>query len=220
MLINKEQINAGGHMKFSEKLKALRKRKGLTQDELSKELNMSRSAVGMYETGEREPDFETLEVIADYFNVDMNELMGWVNNEASFFGGNSNAVRINVYGSIPAGMPIEAVDDVIDWEEISKEMTIGGKEYIGFKVKGDSMAPKYLDADIVIVQLLPDCESGQDCVVYVNGFEATLKKVVKQQYGIMLQPLNSEYDAKFYDYGDVDNPVIILGVVVEIRRKV
>lgn len=61
---------------FSDMLKYLRKREGLTQQELAKKLDISKSTVSMYENGNREPDFETLETIADFFNVDMNFLMG------------------------------------------------------------------------------------------------------------------------------------------------
>ncbi len=61
---------------FSEMLKYLRKREGLTQQELSQKLKISKSTISMYENGNREPDFETLEMIADFFNVDMNFLMG------------------------------------------------------------------------------------------------------------------------------------------------
>lgn len=62
---------------FAKRLKKLRLNKSLTQDELAPELGISRSTLGMYETGKREPDFETLETIADFFNVDMNYLIGY-----------------------------------------------------------------------------------------------------------------------------------------------
>lgn len=62
--------------KFQNVLKGLRTSYGLTQNELSKSLKMSRSTIGMYEKGAREPDFETLELIADYFNVDTDYLLG------------------------------------------------------------------------------------------------------------------------------------------------
>jgi transcriptional regulator with XRE-family HTH domain len=61
---------------FKSRFKELRLKEGLTQEELAKRLKISRSSVGMYETGEREPDFETLEVIADFYNIDMNYLLG------------------------------------------------------------------------------------------------------------------------------------------------
>ena len=64
-------------MTFGETLKALRKARGLTQEEFAKQSGISRSAIGMYESGKREPkNFEMLETIADFFNVDMNTLLG------------------------------------------------------------------------------------------------------------------------------------------------
>ena len=61
---------------FANVFKRLRLSRGLTQDELASKLNISRSRVGMYETGAREPDFDTLEMIADFFNVDIDFLLG------------------------------------------------------------------------------------------------------------------------------------------------
>lgn len=61
---------------FANVFKKLRVSAGYTQEELSKKLGISRSRIGMYETGSREPDFETLETIADFFNVDIDYLMG------------------------------------------------------------------------------------------------------------------------------------------------
>lgn len=130
------------------------------------------------------------------------------------------SVRIPVLGSIPAGIPLEAVEDVVDWEDIPIEWTKGGKEFFSLKVKGDSMYPKFIEGDTIILRKQDDCENGDICAVYVNGYDATLKKVVKKQDCIVLQPLNSAYDPKVYDYNDELNPIQIAGVVVEIRRKV
>ena len=82
------------------------------------------------------------------------------------------------------------------------------------------MFPKYLDGDIIVVREESDCESGQDCIVYVDGYDATLKKVIKKADHIILQPLNPEYEPIMYKYNDEEHPVNIAGVVVEIRRKV
>lgn len=66
---------------FGDRLKTLRSRKELSQMELSKQIGISKSSINMYERGEREPKFETLEVIADYFNVDLDYLLGKTNIE-------------------------------------------------------------------------------------------------------------------------------------------
>lgn len=134
--------------------------------------------------------------------------------------GRRTALRIPVLGSVPAGIPLEAIEDIVDWEEIPLEWTRGGKEFFSLRVKGDSMHPLFLEGDTIILRKEDNCESGDICVVYVNGNDATLKKVVKRQGCIVLQPLNPAYDPKVYDYNDELNPVRIAGVVVEIRRKV
>lgn len=62
--------------KFGTRLNQLRKSASLSQEEFAKKIGVSRSTIGMYEQGKREPDFETLEKIADYFNVDTDYLLG------------------------------------------------------------------------------------------------------------------------------------------------
>ena len=129
------------------------------------------------------------------------------------------AIRIPVLGRVPAGIPLEAIEDIIDFEEIPADMVRGDSEYFGLRVSGDSMYPKYLEGDIIIVRRQDTCENGQDCVVYVNGYDATLKTVyLLDNGGIRLQPVNPQYAPKSYFVGD--EPVSIAGVVVELRRKI
>lgn len=130
--------------------------------------------------------------------------------------------RIPVLGSIPAGIPVELIQDIIDYEDISEEMLKGGKEYFALKVKGSSMWPKYLDGDTIIVLKQNDCESGQDAIVMVNGNDGTFKRVIKKDNGIILEPINQqEYNSVSYSNEDIEKlPIKILGVVKEIRRKI
>ena len=194
-------------------IKKLRETYKLTQADLGKIAGVSDKAVWTWENGTAEPRMGAIQKIADYFGIP----------KATLIDGSETVThpnRIPVLGSVPAGIPIEAIEDIIDWEDIPIEWTSSGYEYFGLKVKGDSMYPKYLEDDTIIVRRQDDCESGQDCIVYVNGFDATLKKIVKKPDCIILQPLNPVYDPKLYDYNDEENPVIIAGVVVEIRRSV
>ena len=121
--------------------------------------------------------------------------------------------KINVLGSIPAGTPIEAIEDVIDTIDIP---TSWRGDYIALKVQGDSMYPEYLDGDIIIIQVQPDCDSGDDCACYVNGYDATFKRVYKNNGSITLQPLNPKYPPKTYTH---PGEVSILGKVIELRRS-
>lgn len=82
------------------------------------------------------------------------------------------------------------------------------------------MFPEYLDGDIIILQKIEDCENGQDCVVMVNGSDGTFKRVFKNENGIVLQPLNNEFQPMIYSNEQIEKlPIRIIGRVVELRRK-
>lgn len=203
-------------MSIAENIKKLREQFDLTQDELGEIAGVSGGAVSTWERGTAEPRMGAIQKMADHFNISKSDIVDDIANQQS----ESSSVRINVLGSVPAGIPLEAVEDIVDWEEIPKEWTKGGKEYFGLRVQGKSMYPKYMEEDTIILRKANDCESGDECVVYVNGYDATLKKVIKKADHIILQPLNSDYEPLMFDYNDEEHPIKIAGVVVEIRRKV
>lgn len=160
----------------------------------------------------------------DNINLDLNlcEKENLSNKSYNKFDIYQKNLKIPVLGSIPAGIPIELIEDIIDYEDISEEMLKGGKEYFALKVKGTSMWPKYLDGDTIIVLKQNDCESGQDCIIMVNGDDGTFKRVIKKETGITLEPINQqEYNSVSYSNEDIEKlPIKILGVVKEIRRKI
>ena len=132
-----------------------------------------------------------------------------------------DAIRIPVLGNIPAGIPLSAVEDIEGWEELSPDMLRRGKEYFALAIKGDSMMPEYRDGDVLILRKQDSCETGDDCAVMVNGDDTTFKRVRRSEKGIALQPLNPAYDPMFFSNEEIMSlPVRIIGVVVEIRRKI
>ena len=203
---------------FSTVFKNLRKDNSLTQAEIAKKLGVAPSTVGMYERGQREPDFETLEKIAGYFSVNMNTLLG-KDNVFDKTGGYISGVKIPVLGKVAAGIPITAVENILDYEEISTEMAASG-DYVALKIQGSSMEPRMYEGDIVIVRVQSSVEHGEVAVVMVDGSEATVKKVQFLSNGILLQPFNSSYEPIFYSKEEVEKlPVRIFGKVVECRQK-
>lgn len=83
------------------------------------------------------------------------------------------------------------------------------------------MLPEYRAGDVLILRKQEDCETGDDCAVMVNGSDATFKRIRRNEKGITLQPLNPAYDPTFYTNHEViDLPVRIIGIVVEVRRKI
>ena len=199
------------------RIKQLRADKGIKQAELAKAISVSPAALSGYETGKYEADIETYQKIAEFFNVTMDYLLG--NDTAKA----SDAVRIPVLGSVPAGIPIEAIEDILDWEEIPAAMTSGDREYFALEVKGDSMWPEILPGDVVIVERKPCCNNGDICVVYVNGSDATLKtvKLDEEARTMTIVPKNPNYAPRTFNEKEIrELPVSIAGVVVELRRKI
>ena len=203
-------------MSTYERVAKLCKRNKLAITALEKELGFGRGTIGKWKKG-AEPNLASLQKVADYFNVSVDYLTTYEIKPNVEFINLNDVARLPIYGRIPAGIPKEAIQEVEGFIEVPAYMSEG---YIVLKVIGDSMYPKYLDGDVVIIKEQPDCENGQDCAVRINDNDVTLKKVVKMEDGIMLQPLNPEYPPQFFSYSDELCPVYILGVVVEIRRKV
>ena len=203
-------------MSTYERVAKLCKRNKLAITALEKELGFGRGTIGKWKKG-AEPNLASLQKVADYFNVSVDYLTTYEIKPNVEFIKLKDVARLPIYGRIPAGIPKEAIQEVEGFIEVPAYMSEG---YIVLKVIGDSMYPKYLDGDVVIIKEQPDCENGQDCAVRINDNDVTLKKVIKMEDGLMLQPLNPEYPPQFFSYSDELCPVYILGVVVEIRRKV
>lgn len=199
------------------RLKEARKAKGMTQIEVSRIIGISQTGYSDWETGKNRVDAVSLNRLAELYGVSVDYLLG--SSEVP----TNNVLRIPVLGSVPAGVPLEAIEDIIDWEELPQSMASGGREYFALEVKGDSMWPDYLPGDVVIVRKQPTCDSGEDCVVYVNGYDATLKQVRlnAEDQSLTIVPRNPSYPPRTFTAEEIQSlPVTIAGVVVELRRKI
>ena len=197
---------------IADRVKTLRKQHNLTQKELAEQLFKSESTIRMWELGKSEPDLETLNSLSRIFNVSTDYLIG-----KSF--AYKKGIKIPVYGSVAAGIPMEAITDIEDYEEISEEMASLG-EYAALKIKGDSMEPRMTAGDVVIVRIQETIENGEIAIVMINGDEATCKKIMKTNDGIMLISTNPKYEPMFYSNKQIEElPIRIWGKVVELRAK-
>lgn len=205
------------------RIKKMREERGWTQKELGLMLGLyGETAITNYEKGRNAPKDDIKYKLCDIFGCTMDYLMGkedfnkaMVRQESY-----SRSVLVNVYGTIPAGIPLEMIEDIIDTEEISSEDIKGDKQFFALKIKGSSMEPEYRNNDIVIFEKIDDCESGEDCVVMVNGNEGTFKRVIKEKNGITLKPLNQQFSPMHFTNEQIKNlPIRILGRFYELRRK-
>ncbi len=128
--------------------------------------------------------------------------------------------RIPVLGRVPAGIPLEAVTDVVEEIDLTITLADDGYDYFGLMVTGDSMYPEYLDGDMVILRVQSTAETGDDVVAYIGDSDATLKRLTRTDTGICLRPLNPDYPTRTFSRQEVLSlPVTIAGVVIEQRRR-
>jgi len=209
----------------SERLKEAMTASGKKQFDLSKETGLSHSSISRYISGVMEPKQRAIALLSKSLNVSEMWLWGYEcpKERTSFIGSFAQAKNdvclIPVLGRVAAGVPIEAVEEILGYEEISRDMAANG-EHFALRIKGESMAPKMSDGDIVVVRRQPDVDNGQTAVVLVNGDEATVKRIKKSDAGIMLMPTNPAYEPMFYSNDEIEQlPVTIIGRVVELRAK-
>ena len=211
--------------KFSERFKLLRKERGLSQAALATELGFTKSSVNMYERGDREPGLESLETIADFFNVDMDYLLGKSDVQNRFLytpvsDAESVALPDNILpmpvtytvpllGTIACGEPILAAENIEDNVEVPEHIHAD----FALRCKGDSMINARIhDGDIVYIRQQPAVNNGEIAAVLI-GDEATLKRVYVYEDHVVLQPENPAYEPLVY-FKDAMQTVRILGKAV------
>lgn len=197
------------------RIKELRLSKAIKQVDFAKMLGVSQATVSGWESEKYQPDRDTLIKMASYFDVSVDYLIG----NSPVKKEKKKGVQIPVLGEVRAGYPMEAVENIIDYEEIDEETARRG-EFFALRIKGDSMEPKFSEGDVVIVRKQETADSGDIVVALVNGDSATIKKLKRHQNGITLVPSNSAYEPMYYSNEEImDLPVTILGKVVELRAK-
>lgn len=204
-------------------IKRLRIENNMTLEQLGDKVGVGKSTVRKWENGMiANMRRDKIAKIADVFNVSPSYLIGWDNNVGPITNGTKHkapGVTINVLGRVAAGVPIEAIEDIIDTEEISAELASTG-DFFGLQIHGDSMEPRMYEGDVVIVRRQDDAESGEVIIAMVNGDEATCKRLKKYDGGIMLLSNNPRYEPIVFTNEEIEEkPVRIIGKVVELRGK-
>lgn len=203
---------------FIDRLKGLMEEKDITQTELAQATGITQSSISDWIRGKYLPKQDKVDLLAKALDVSPAYLMGWEEPDDNVTPVDlSHSILIPVLGSIPAGIPIEAVEDVIEHIDIPEKWVRSGDEYFGLRVNGDSMYPLLLDGDTVVIRRQPTAETGDICACYVNGFDATLKRIKLTEGSITLKPENPSYPPTTYTH---PGEVTIAGKVVEVRRPV
>ena len=194
-----------------DKIKSLCDERSITPAGLARELGFSKNFFTELKSDRvKSCSALRLSAIADYFGVDADSLIR---------DGAPARVRVPVYGRVPAGIPIEAVEDILGFEDITPELAASGS-FIALRIKGDSMTPVVCDGDTIIIRIQADADSGDIVVAMIGGDEDTCKRIKKEPDGVWLVPNNPAYEPMYFPNGDIEAlPLTILGKVVELRRR-
>ena len=211
MRINETEFNK----LFGSNLSKLLESKDISQNEFARMMDVTSATVSNWCRGLKTPRMDKIDKMCGLFHIERSDLITKDIDDMPNY-----AVKIPILGTVVAGMPISAYQDVLGYEEITPDMAQTG-EFYALRVKGDSMAPRICDGDTVIVKVQSDVECGDIAVVIVNGDEATVKKISKSEEGITLIANNpAVYTPHFYTNKQIaELPVVISGKVVELRAS-
>lgn len=186
---------------------------GISQTEICQTLGFSMSTFSDWVHARTYPRIDKIELMANYFGIEKSDLVEERTKSQRA------GVAINVLGRVAAGIPINAITEIIDTEEISEDLAKTG-DFFALKIKGDSMKPRIVDGDVVIVKQQEDAENGDTVIALVNGDDAVCKRLRKYRDGLELISNNPAYAPMFFDKETIETkPVRIIGKVVELRGK-
>lgn len=200
---------------FAERLNQLIEEKHINLNVLAQITDLSEATISRYKNNKMAPKTTTVRIIADYFNVNPLWLMGLDEPKHKPLDEYKSFKEIPVLGSIAAGQPVFAEENIKGYEKVPSEKVTDG-QYFYLEVSGDSMIGAGIyEGDLVLVKKQDDVSNKDIAVVMVNAHDATLKRVFKQNGNIILQPENPEYDPIFIKNKDAR----IIGKVVGLTRS-
>ena len=198
--------------------------RNLKQVDLCERTGISKSKISQYVRGDHAPKLETVYLLAKALEVEEAWLMGYdvpmeATNRPSGATSVNDTFRIPLLGRVAAGAPLFDEGNVIGEVLVDPALVRGETGLFALKVKGDSMSPKILDGDTLIVREQPDADNGEIVIVTVNGDEGTCKKIQRYPDTLALVSLNPVYEPIVFTWEEVEQlPVRIVGKVIQSRR--
>lgn len=199
---------------FSENLKKQAAIAGENQPDIAEVLGVTKSAVNAYFMGNKMPRMDRIKKLADHFGCNVSDLVDDKTIEDQV-----TAVAIPVLGTVPAGVPIEAIQDILGYEEIPKIMADTG-EFFCLRVEGNSMYPLLYSGETIVIKKQETADNGDIVVALVDNEETTVKRLKKMSDGIILEAENPEYNSLYFNEKQIQNEKVkIIGKAVESRKK-
>lgn len=215
---------------FSNRLNTAMKIRNIKPIELSEKTGIDKSKISSYMSGRYKAKQDGVYLLAQALSVNEAWLMGvdvpmertpdyLLKKIGAIPLSEIDTVKIPVLGTVKAGYDYLAEENIIDYIPFK----VNGKDtenYYALNVVGDSMEPLFDEGDTVIIHKQDDFNNGENCVVLINGNEATVKKVYKGTTGIKLEAVNPYYPPRLFSEEEIKSlPVKIIGVVEKSIRN-
>ncbi len=222
------QITEWKNRSLGDRIRFLRKEKGLTQQELAKCIHMSDGNLSKYELDKLEPNIDSIKLLASFFNVSTDYLLGLSTDRTDANNTKSNPIKkssipissqVPIISVIRAGYPIRAEENIEGYEYTSVR---NPNEYYYLRVTGDSMIGAGIDdGSLVLVHEQNYADNGDIVVCLTDDESATLKRFRQQGRTVMLIPENPHYDPIVLDASEFDpqcGSARILGVAKKVVK--
>lgn len=205
---------------FSSKLRYYMQINGKNQTDLMRDLGLGSSTVSSWCTGQKLPRMGKIQMLADYFGINKSDLIedkplaapDTQINIPPGFDPMPQMIKLPLVGAIACGQPITAEENIEGTVSVPDQW----KASFILTCRGDSMAPKIQDGDLVAIRIQPEVENGQIAAVRINS-EATLKKVYRYPDRLELRAINPDFDTIIL-YAEEINTVTIEGLAVGLCR--
>jgi len=197
--------------------------KNMSQLDLAKKIGMDKSVLNRIISGDRPARGGELRLLAETLEISVDYLLGrtkFSNIESEFIKINTEElVNIPIVGTIKCGGGQIAYEDISGFSAYPTTDIRSGKEYIALIVKGDSMIGDGInEGDIALIEKETEFVQGKIYAVVLNGEEATLKRVIKADGSIVLQPSNPKYQTRVISGSELED-FIMIGKLVNTKRN-
>lgn len=207
----------GNKIVFSRNLRALMEARGKDRKQVCKDLGFKYTTFTDWYNGNKYPRIDKIEMLADYFGVLKSDL---IEDKTEL---PSNAILYNsshkapIIGSIPAGYPVLAFEDIEGYADIPYS---DEENYFFLRVNGESMKNAGIHTeDLVLIRRQKCADDGQVVAARVNGDEATLKRYKRQGNSVLLLPENPDFEPRIVPVSDFENgDAEIIGIALEVRH--
>lgn len=194
---------------------------GKTRNDMCEALGVKYTTFTDWVKGNSYPRIDKIELMANYFGIEKSDLV----EEKQFLPdgaipyANRKMVLVPLVGVVNCGTPLFAEDNIEEYIDTPSEDLESGETYFWLRAKGDSMINVGIHAgDLLLIRKQNDVDNGDIAVVSINGDNATLKRVIKKENAIILQPENPACETKFF-VGEEINTIKIRGRLMKLEKR-